>query len=485
MSIDSRNVVNLRNGRFDSTTRTQLDALFDAFRKDGTGNLAVHFHGGLVKEAGAMSMADRLLPVYRQDGVAYPVFFVWETGLLETLRNNVGDILQEGFFQKLLKRALAFVAGKVFQTPGEKGISVTPAGGARVAEEIEHAKSGEPSWTDLDPARRAAASELSELEAKQFKDTLEGDPGFVFEAQKIANSILPPDLPAQARGLETGGSTTTLMSPDVLADVARERAPGAGAKGGILGAARLVKGAITVVARVISRFRAQRDHGVHATVVEEIFREFYVSAVGREIWGQMKKDTADAFQANGAIFGGTAFLAKLADEIVATPNLRVTLIGHSAGSEYVCNMLAHADDALPAGFQFDVVLMAPACRTEFFADVLAHHGARVRDFRCFTMEDAREKADRLVPAIYPHSLLYFISGVLEDESDKPILGMERFLTGSAPRYDQPQSHDGRRNARECRTRAYLTHGHRRSRRAESRFVGIAGPQSRWLTGGWL
>ena len=30
MSIDFHNVVNLRNGQFDSTTRAQLDQLFDA-----------------------------------------------------------------------------------------------------------------------------------------------------------------------------------------------------------------------------------------------------------------------------------------------------------------------------------------------------------------------------------------------------------------------------------------------------------------------
>ena len=82
----------------------------------------------------------------------------------------------------------------------------------------------------------------------------------------------------------------------------------------------------------------------------------------------------------------------------------------------MCNLLRNADKVLPATFKFDVILMAPACRTECFADTLAHHGSRIRDFRCFTMSDDFETKDRLVPAIYPHSLLYFISGVLEDEA---------------------------------------------------------------------
>jgi hypothetical protein len=48
------------------------------------------------------------------------------------------------------------------------------------------------------------------------------------------------------------------------------------------------------------------------------------------------------------------------------------------------------------------------------------------------MKDEIERADGLLGdgwrrAFYPSSLLYFVSGLLEDEVDAPILGMERFL----------------------------------------------------------
>ena len=36
----------------------------------------------------------------------------------------------------------------------------------------------------------------------------------------------------------------------------------------------------------------------------------------------------------------------------------------------------------------------------------------------FTMTDENEKKDRLVPVIYPHSLLYLVSGVVEPEVDQ-------------------------------------------------------------------
>lgn len=50
------------------------------------------------------------------------------------------------------------------------------------------------------------------------------------------------------------------------------------------------------------------------------------------------------------------------------------------------------------------------------------------------MQDDYEKKDQLVKFLYLRSLLYFISGVLEDGYDVPIVGMERF-------YDQQHFQD--------------------------------------------
>src|SRR3712207_8891098 len=49
-----------------------------------------------------------------------------------------------------------------------------------------------------------------------------------------------------------------------------------------------------------------------------------------------------------------------------------------------------------------------------------------------TMSDELEKADAVAGAVYPRSLLYLVSGVLEAAKtgtvpDAPILGMQRFL----------------------------------------------------------
>lgn len=58
----------------------------------------------------------------------------------------------------------------------------------------------------------------------------------------------------------------------------------------------------------------------------------------------------------------------------------------------------------------------------------------------FTMEDQYEKKDRLVPYVYTRSLLYLVSGALEDEGksfDAYILGMQRYLDESAPFGNDP------------------------------------------------
>ena len=77
MSITPLNMINLRDGQFDSTSRQELDALFAAFAADGTNRLAIHFHGGLTSEKEGMEIAERLLPLYRQTNVAYPAFSQW------------------------------------------------------------------------------------------------------------------------------------------------------------------------------------------------------------------------------------------------------------------------------------------------------------------------------------------------------------------------------------------------------------------------
>ena len=105
----------------------------------------------------------------------------------------------------------------------------------------------------------------------------------------------------------------------------------------------------------------------------------------------------------------------------------ITLIGHSAGCQVLCHWLTMAPEVLPATLAFDVVWLAPVCTVAEAARVFARCGSRIRGFRQFGLSDAFERRDALVPGVYPRSLLYFVSGVLEAETDTPLMGMERYF----------------------------------------------------------
>ena len=69
-------------------------------------------------------------------------------------------------------------------------------------------------------------------------------------------------------------------------------------------------------------------------------------------------------------------------------------------------------------------------------ETISNHGDRIRDIRTFGMKDNLEKVDGIVPVLYPASLLYFVSALLEgtdnDAIDKPIVGMQRYYADKKP-----------------------------------------------------
>ena len=94
----------LNNGRFSQsnmldTTKGDVDRIFNvlipreievAKHKNRKAIILFYAHGGLVKEARALSIAAKQVDFWRNNNV-YPVFFIWKTGLAETLKNLVQD----------------------------------------------------------------------------------------------------------------------------------------------------------------------------------------------------------------------------------------------------------------------------------------------------------------------------------------------------------------------------------------------------------
>lgn len=98
----SDHIVNLVQGRFSNdgqvqTTAGDVDRILDerlaseverARRDNGKARLLLYAHGGLVSERNALLGAFDQLKFWRANDV-YPLFFIWETGLAETLKQMI------------------------------------------------------------------------------------------------------------------------------------------------------------------------------------------------------------------------------------------------------------------------------------------------------------------------------------------------------------------------------------------------------------
>jgi hypothetical protein len=321
-----------------------------------------------------------------------------------------------------------------------------------IKDELKKVETTTPAFLDKNPAAVPADERLRPEEENYVLKQLLGDSDLQIEAARIAQGLRSPeevsqDAASASRGEPLQGSTQTLMSPEVIDEMRPRPGMDEGVRGFVTAAAalkRIAVGAVRVLAEATRRFAERRDHGIQATIVEELLREFYVANIGKAVWSEMKKDTARAFGDDGNRFGGTAFLQRVQQLRAAGAAVpRVMLVGHSTGAACICQFLKYADALLPPAVRFDTLFLAPACDFHLMATTLHEHERRIGNFRMFAMQDATERKDLLldvpqlnavpfVKKLYPGSLLYFVSGVLENESDWPIVGMQRFGTGEHP-----------------------------------------------------
>lgn len=384
MPTGDRFVVHLEHGRLSDTSRADVHRMVQAMTADPDGAcLLVHVHGGLVNKAAGLATADRLGPFYRQAG-ACPLFFVWESGPVESIVNALHAIGRRSLFRALLRVTLAFARGKLAQSEGRRGAAPIPVDDGEIVRELADLAVGREPFADRSD-RLPADAALTPGERAQF------------EAALLADAAL------------TRANRAELWMP-----------------------LRLVTGAVAVLVRCIRRYASGRAHGVYPTVVEEILREFYAADAIAVLWHVMKRGTERAFDAADEQAGGAALLCELASAWQAGYRPRIILVGHSTGAIFISHWLSRASEWLAPEVVFDVVHLASASTCGLMAQTIASSASRIRGFRHFGMDDERERADQLVPGLYTRSLLYFVSGVLEAEPDEPLVGMARFL-GPPPR----------------------------------------------------
>lgn len=418
--------------------------------------LVFHFHGGLVSERTGREIAARLDAVYRDAGVI-PFFHVWESGLHETLLNNAPEIAKEAFFRIVRSHVENFTRRKLGQGGADRSAGALPPRAVALDRDLTERLLDATSTRDVvdepEPVAPPDLTELSETEQSALEYELSLDAELTQAVSEISTGLVAPsELDSLSRSRDAGGaraSRATLMDPAALQRFVDPAA--AGARGGV-NPLKIVKAVVMITARVIHRYVRKRNHKLHATVVEEILREFYIVRIGSLVWSAMKKDTADAFNPDPQRFGGSAILAALAASAGAPP--RVTLVGHSAGTVAIAHFLQHAHATLPAAWTFDVVLLAPAVTCSAWSTLVLDSPSvsRIRNIRVFAMDDTGERDDVLLPKLpflYPSSLLYLVSGAFEDSVDEPLVGMQRFYArerfpdAKFPHVARVRDYDGR------------------------------------------
>jgi len=398
------------------TNPEDIDAIFEHLEQTGQGKLAVHFHGGLIGEAKGKEIAEKMWKLFKDD--AHPVTFVWETGFIETVSRNLNELFPTKLFQKVVKYAIRRAAAKLGGGIGGKG-----PGEEMTLTEIEAELASVDRFDRFDQGAKDAAAVMDEAELDAIATEIQAEVELDLDADPDIIDIL-----------ETEPPITELLDPAFVDEVQAEKSDK-----GFISTAKLALHISKIVYRVIKRFIRKRDHGFYPTVVEETLRELYLADFGAWVWGNMKEIAEAMWQPNTLPLTddshpGTYFLEKLAAHQQAHPGFTIDLAGHSAGSIAICHLLDRIEERFPALAIRNLLLLAPACTSELFRQEIAAQPDRFDGFRMFTMKDDLETKDRLVPAVYTRSLLYFISGVLEDTWDIPLAGLELQSRGTAP-YD--------------------------------------------------
>lgn len=428
MPIVPDNYLVLRSGKFDLTNGAGapgLDREFTSLAAAPFPALTIYFHGGLVDLANGERQADTLNPLFLA-AQSSPAFVVWETGIKEVLENSLPSIFSEAIFQRILRRVTQFVKAKLDKSMLPAGVkAVSPLTLTRedeIEKTINTAQTTGVMFAATPIDQLPPDETLTPIERAQIEKEVQDDIQLQIQAQQIANTRQEPAA-TTAKGVAVRGATVTLMDPGVLDDIAPTQ-PG---KKGLLSMVQLALHIVKIVARIIERFVKHRDHGAYLTIIEEVLREFYVGNAGKFIWDGIKKEVDEAF--GGANDCGGASLVDHINKLWTNGvKPRITLIGHSAGAIYVSRLLKELDAKLPPDFKLDLVFIAPACTFAVFASAMNQASSRIAHLRIFGMSDPLEMKNAIAGPIYPASLLYFVSGVLEDESDEPILGMQRSYT---------------------------------------------------------
>lgn len=444
------------DGKLDADNMASIEDL-KKLLKSPTAKVLLYLHGGLVNREAGLQCADKLSARgstsldLEDDWIQ--IYIVWQTGALEEIERHWTDLVRnDGLYLSIVRKLISFLSARLIVSPQQSRslAAAVPLSDTEILKrlrgETDHKRAPFAALDDRleQPAGMKARATVGGRKspdrlAGEFNQFLATDPLFK-KAVADLGAAVNRDAPSRAAGTPgtalEGDALFVRLSDEVKTDLIGNldatalTAEAGAARGPATISAFLFGHTFNIARNCIERFRHERDHGLHATIVEEVCRELYGATIGATIWGWMTRDAQRHFEAKG-------FGRELLSAIVAAPTSRLVVIGHSAGSIWASRLLLAMAEA-KSQLRIDLCLLAPAVRVSLFA--MALQSARQLIGRCemFTMDDGLERADAVLGHdkgyIYPSSLLYLVSGLFERENDEayrdaPILGMERFTAG--------------------------------------------------------
>lgn len=150
--------------------------------------------------------------------------------------------------------------------------------------------------------------------------------------------------------------------------------------------------------------------------------EKLTGTIGRSLWREMKADAARAF-------GRTAQSAAAVKAILSASRglkkpYKIHFVGHSAGSNFVCEFVAAWPRLAGKGSTVEnCFLLGAACTVAQYQRDLrpALDAGSLKHLTVYNLAEQRELDDRVGP--YSKSLLYLVSHAFEEAPNTPILGM--------------------------------------------------------------
>ncbi|MDO9264525.1 MAG: hypothetical protein Q7U02_11205, partial [Desulfosalsimonadaceae bacterium] len=192
---------------------------------------------------------------------------------------------------------------------------------------------------------------------------------------------------------------------------------------------------------VVRAFYGERTEGFFRDLMDKLIEktdlliEDFVRKPVTPIWEEMKNDARLPFEPPmGSGTNDGLFVIKAFAEALQDTGVQIHLAGHSTGAILLGHLLRALDALeLPDLIQ-SCSLMAPACSIDFYKE---HYEPRLNakakgkatvKLPALTIYNLTEQLelDDNVAFVYRKSLLCLVSRALERQTDKPLLGMQRY-----------------------------------------------------------